>query len=59
MVGARPGVGEVGGISNWNVVTGSPVREQNDRDERDSINGGHLAVVQKDLSAYFGNGEQP
>ncbi len=32
-------VGEVGSISNWNVVTGSPVREQNDRDERDSING--------------------
>ena len=29
----------VGSISNWNVVRGRAVREQNYRDERESING--------------------
>ena len=37
--GSALSVGEVGSISNWNVVRGSAVREQNYRDERDSING--------------------
>lgn len=35
----RPECGRGGSISNWNVVRGSAVREQNYRDERDSING--------------------
>ena len=35
----NPRVMAVGSISNWNVVRGRAVREQNYRDERDSING--------------------